>query len=158
MQAINTLELVHFSKDYVDVLHDFDLPDEQSQFTALPKDISIEMVGQYPIIILSDNIPVGFFVLHSTERVKEYSSNPNAMLLTAFSIDHKQQGKGYAKKGMLALSNFIKREFKGCDEVVLVVNHKNIPAQNLYLKVGFVDHGERKMGPIGEQIVMNLHI
>ncbi|MGG2055149.1 GNAT family N-acetyltransferase [Lysinibacillus pakistanensis] len=158
MQAINTLELVHFSKDYVDVLHDFDLPDEQSQFTALPKDISIEMVGQYPIIILSDNIPVGFFVLHSTERVKEYSSNPNAMLLTAFSIDHKQQGKGYAKKGMLALSNFIKREFKECDEVVLVVNHKNIPAQNLYLKVGFVDHGERKMGPIGEQIVMNLHI
>ncbi|WP_286925162.1 MULTISPECIES: GNAT family N-acetyltransferase [Lysinibacillus] len=158
MQAINTLELVHFSKDYVDVLHDFDLPDEQSQFTALPKDISIEMVGQYPIIILSDNIPVGFFVLHSTERVKEYSSNPNAMLLTAFSIDHKQQGKGYAKKGMLALSNFIKREFKECDEVVLVVNHKNIPAQNLYLKVGFVDHGERKMGPIGEQIVMKLHI
>jgi len=158
MQAINTLELVHFSKDYVDVLHDFDLPDEQSQFTALPKDISIEMVGQYPIIILSDNIPVGFFVLHSTERVKEYSSNPNAMLLTAFSIDHKQLGKGYAKKGMLALSNFIKREFKECDEVVLVVNHKNIPAQNLYLKVGFVDHGERRMGPIGEQIVMNLHI
>jgi len=158
MQAINTLELVHFSEDYVDVLHDFDLPDEQSQFTALPKDISIEMVGQYPIVILSDNVPVGFFVLHSTERVKEYSSNPNAMLLTAFSIDHKQQGKGYAKKGMLALSNFIKMEFKECNEVVLVVNHKNIPAHNLYLKVGFVDHGERRMGPIGEQIVMNLHI
>ena len=158
MQTINTIELVHFSEDYVDVLHDFDLPEEQSQFTALPKEISIEMVGQYPIVILSDNVPVGFFVLHATERVKEYSSNPNAMLLTAFSIDHKQQGKGYAKKGMLALSNFIKREFKECDEVVLVVNHKNIPAQNLYLKVGFVDHGERKMGPIGEQIVMNLHI
>jgi len=158
MQTINTIELVHFSEDYVDVLHDFDLPEEQSQFTALPKEISIEMVGQYPIVILSDNVPVGFFVLHATERVKEYSSNPNAMLLTALSIDHKQQGNGYAKKGMLALSDFIKREFKECHEVVLVVNHKNIPAQNLYLKVGFVDHGERRMGPIGEQIVMNLHI
>lgn len=158
MQTINTIELVHFSEDYVDVLHDFDLPKEQSQFTALPKEISIEMVGQYPIVILSDNVPVGFFVLHATERVKEYSSNPNAMLLTALSIDHKQQGKGYAKKGMLVLSDFIKREFKECNEVVLVVNHKNIPAQNLYLKVGFVDHGERRIGPIGEQIVMNLHI
>ena len=158
MQTINTIELVHFSEDYVDVLHDFDLPKEQSQFTALPKEISIEMVGQYPIVILSDNVPVGFFVLHATERVKEYSSNPNAMLLTALSIDHKQQGKGYAKKGMLVLSDFIKREFKECNEVVLGVNHKNIPAQNLYLKVGFVDHGERRLGPIGEQIVMNLHI
>ncbi len=158
MQTINTIELVHFSEDYVDVLHDFDLPKEQSQFTALPKEISIEMVGQYPLVILSDNVPVGFFVLHATGRVKEYSSNPNAMLLTALSIDHKQQGKGYAKKGMLVLSDFIKREFKECNEVVLVVNHKNIPAQNLYLKVGFVDHGERRIGPIGEQIVMNLHI
>lgn len=158
MQKTNAIELVHFSEDYVDVLNDFELPEEQCQFTALPKEISIDMVGQYPIVILSDNVPVGFFVLHATERVKEYSSNPNAMLLTALSIDHKQQGNGYAKKGMLALSEFIKRVFKECNEVVLVVNHKNIPAQNLYLKVGFVDNGERRMGPIGEQIVMNLNL
>ena len=157
MQKTNTIELVHFSEDFVDVLNDFELPEEQCQFTALPKEISIDMVGQYPIVILSDNVPVGFFVLHATERVKEYSSNPNAMLLTALSIDHKQQGNGYAKKGMLALSEFIQRVFKECNEVVLVVNHKNIPAQNLYLKVGFVDNGERRMGPIGEQIVMNLN-
>ncbi|MGE7917237.1 GNAT family N-acetyltransferase [Lysinibacillus xylanilyticus] len=158
MQKTNTIELVHFSEDFVDVLNDFELPEEQCQFTALPKEISIDMVGQYPIVILSDDVPVGFFVLHATERVKEYSSNPNAMLLTALSIDHKQQGNGYAKKGMLALSEFIKRVFKECNEVVLVVNHKNIPAQNLYLKVGFADNGERRMGPIGEQIVMNLNI
>lgn len=55
-------------------------------------------MGQYPIVILSNKIPVGFFVLHTTERVQEYSSNPQAMLLTALSMDHKQQGKGYAKK------------------------------------------------------------
>ncbi|MEY9979092.1 GNAT family N-acetyltransferase [Lysinibacillus sp. RC79] len=158
MQKTNTIELVHFSEEYVDILNDFELPEEQSQFTALPNEISIEMVGQYPIVILSDSVPVGFFVLHATERVKEYSNNPNAMLLTALSIDHKQQGNGYAKKGMLVLSEFIKREFKKCNEVVLVVNHKNIPAQNLYLKVGFVDNGERRIGRIGEQIVMNLNI
>ncbi|MCY9549838.1 hypothetical protein [Lysinibacillus xylanilyticus] len=65
----------------MDILNDFELPDEQSQFTALPKDISIDMVGQYPIVILSDNIPVGFFVLHATERVKEYSNNPKLFQL-----------------------------------------------------------------------------
>ncbi|MFJ7731725.1 GNAT family N-acetyltransferase [Lysinibacillus sp. NPDC097231] len=158
MQKTSAIELVHFLEDYVDVLNNFELPNEQSRFTALPKEISIEKVGQYPIVILSDNVPVGFFVLHATERVKEYSNNPKAMLLTALSIDHKHQGNGYAKKGMLALSEFIKGKFKECDEVVLVVNHKNIPAQNLYLNVGFVDNGERRMGPIGEQIVMNLYI
>lgn len=158
MQKTNTIELAHFSEEHVAILNAFELPEEQRQFTALPKEISIEMVGQYPIVILSDHVPVGFFVLYATERVKEYSNNPNAMLLTALSIDHKQQGNGYAKKGMLALSEFMKREFKEYNEVVLVVNHKNIPAQNLYLKAGFVDNGERRMGRIGEQIVMNLYI
>lgn len=156
MQETTNIELVHFSESYVEQLNRFELPEEQHQFTALPKEISIEKVGQYPIVILSGGVPVGFFVLHATDRVQAYSSNPQAMLLTALSIDHQQQGKGYAKRAMLALANFVKQEFKECNEVVLVVNQKNRAAQNLYIKVGFVDHGERRMGPIGEQIVMNL--
>ncbi|QSB09815.1 GNAT family N-acetyltransferase [Lysinibacillus fusiformis] len=156
MQKTTSIALVHFSKNYVEQLNRFELPEEQHQFTALPKEIAIEKVGQYPIVILSDDVPVGFFVLHATDRVKEYSSNPQAMLLTALSIDHQQQGKGYAKMAMFALADFVKQEFKECNEVVLVVNHKNIAAQNLYIKVGFVDHGVRRMGPIGEQTVLNL--
>ncbi|MFJ7919210.1 GNAT family N-acetyltransferase [Lysinibacillus fusiformis] len=158
MQDTINIELVHFSEDYADQLHEFELPVEQHQFTALPKEITIEKVGQYPIVILSNKIPVGFFLLHTTERVQEYSSNPQAMLLTALSMDHKQQGKGYAKKAMLLLADFVNHEFKEFNEVVLVVNHKNIAAQNLYLNVGFEDNGERRMGPIGEQIVMQLHL
>ncbi len=156
MQKTANIELVHFSEDYVEQLHSFELPEDQHQFTALPKEISIETVGQYPIVILSDHVPVGFFVLHATDRVKEYSTNPNAMLLTALSIDHQQQGMGYAKKAMFALTDFVKQHFNECNEVVLVVNHKNIAAQHLYHKVGFIDNGERRMGPIGEQIVMQL--
>ncbi|KUF35777.1 MULTISPECIES: GNAT family protein [Lysinibacillus] len=156
MQTTTSIELVHFSEDYAEQLNSFELPEEQHQFTALPKEITIEKVGQYPIVILSNHVPVGFFVLHATDRVKEYSSNPQAMLLTALSIDYQQQGKGYAKKAMFALADFVKQEFKECNEVVLVVNHKNTAAQHLYAKVGFVDHGERRIGPIGEQIVMNL--
>ena len=70
-------------------------PEEQEQFTALPIH-SLEMTHErHPIVILINNEPVGFFVLHSSDRVKEYSDNPKAMLLTSFSINHSHQGKGF---------------------------------------------------------------
>ncbi|WHY85816.1 GNAT family N-acetyltransferase [Neobacillus novalis] len=150
------VELKHVSNDYLEVLNSFELPEEQVQFTALPRKILQVAEGQHRIVILSENEPVGFFLLHSTERVKEYSDNPNAMLLTALSVNHAKQGKGYAKQGMLLLSDFVKAEFPTCDEIVLAVNHKNIPAQRLYSRVGFEDTGKRRMGSIGEQFIMNL--
>ena len=150
------IELKYFSAEYLHVLNSFELPEEQGQFTALPRQILEVNEGQHRIVILSENEPVGFFLLHSTERVKEYSDNPKAMLLTALSVNHAKQGKGYAKQGMLLLKNFVKTDFPNCDEIVLVVNYKNIPAQKLYLKVGFEDTGKRKIGPKGEQFVMNL--
>ena len=101
MQETTNIELVHFSESYVEQLNRFELPEEQHQFTALPQEISIEKVGQYPIVILSGGVPVAF-VLHATDRVQQYSSNPQAMLLTALSIDH-QQGRGYAKRLCLHL-------------------------------------------------------
>ncbi|MBT2606002.1 GNAT family N-acetyltransferase [Bacillus sp. ISL-53] len=158
MEKVDYVELKHFSNEYLDVLNSFELPEEQVQFTALPNKILEATEGQHRIVILSENEPVGFFLLHSTERVKEYSDNPKAMLLTALSVNHAKQGKGYAKQGMLLLSDFVKSEFPNCDEIVLVVNHKNLPAQQLYLKVGFQDTGKRKIGPIGEQFIMNLSV
>lgn len=140
-------------------LSEFELPKEQSQFTALPKNVLSELKnGQFPIVIECEGVPVGFFLLHSTERVKEYTDNPNALLLTALSIDHRQQRKGYAKNGMLTLPSFVRGEFGFCNEVILAVNHKNIPAQRLYSSVGFIDTGKRKVGPIGEQVIMSLQI
>ncbi|WP_456276555.1 GNAT family N-acetyltransferase [Bacillus sp. AK128] len=158
MIIADSIHLVHFSNIYTEALNSFELPEEQSQFTALPSEITEVKEGQYRIVILSEDQPVGFFVLHSTERVKEYTDNPKAMLLTALSINHINQGKGYAKKGMIILSDFVKSKFPTCNEIILAVNHKNIPAQQLYLKVGFVDTGRRKIGPIGEQIIMNLSL
>ena len=125
-------------------------PEEQEQFTALPIH-SLEMTHErHPIVILINNEPVGFFVLHSSDRVKEYSDNPKAMLLTSFSINHSHQGKGFAKRGMQQIEDFVKRKFPACDEIVLAVNKRNIAAQKLYEKVGYKDTGRRKMGKIGE--------
>ena len=44
------------------------------------------------------------------------------------------------------------------NEVVLKVNEKYSSTQNLYEKVGFQDKGLRRMGPIGQQIIMHLPI
>lgn len=158
MENINSVELKHFSSEYLTGLNSFVLTDEQKQFSALPNKFVEAIDGQHRIVILSDNTPVGFFLLNSNERVKKYSTNQNAMLLTALSINQTAQGKGYAKKGMSLLNEFVKLEFPRCDEIVLVVDKENIPAQNLYLKVGFEDTNERQIGRIGEEIIMRLSI
>jgi RimJ/RimL family protein N-acetyltransferase len=150
------VELKRYNPEYLETLKTFQLPQEQAQFTALPIEMLETTPVRHPIVILSNGEPVGFFVLHSSDRVKEYTDNPNAMLLTAFSINHSQQGKGFAQKGMEQLKDFVHQEFPICNEIVLAVNHKNIAAQKLYQKVGYKDTGRRKMGPIGEQFIYHL--
>ncbi|SOC13438.1 acetyltransferase (GNAT) family protein [Ureibacillus xyleni] len=155
---MDTISLRHFEKNHLEILKSFHLPAEQKKFTALPIDILEETEGKHPIVIVYGDAPVGFFLLHNSNRVKEYSANPHALLLTAFSINHLEQGKGFAKKAMQKLSNFVKSEFPSYNEIVLAVNYKNIPAQELYRKVGFYDTGERKIGPIGEQYIMKMKV
>ncbi|CAH0347069.1 GNAT family N-acetyltransferase [Bacillus sp. CECT 9360] len=160
MKTLNEVELHVYKSEYSELLKTFKLPEDQEQFTALP--LTIEMLEithvRHPIVILSENVPVGFFVLHSSARVKEYTDNPNAMLLTALSINHTQQGKGYAKKGMELLKSFVNQEFPECNEIVLAVNKRNIPAQKLYERVGYEDTGRRKVGKIGEQLILSLSV
>ena len=158
MVDINVVVIKRFSNEYLTELNSFVLTDEQKQFSALPSKFEEVTDGQHRIVILSDNTPVGFFLLNSNERVKKYSNNLNALLLSALSINQTAQGKGYAKKGMSLLPEFVKSEFPLCDEIVLVVDKENIPAQNLYLKVGFEDTRERRIGRIGEEITMSLSI
>lgn len=155
MNKTDFIELKHLSNKHIDRLQSFKLPEEQSQFTSLPINFVYVSEGQHRIVILKHNEPVGFFILHSTDRVKEYSNNHYAMLLTSFSINYSQQGKGYAKQALNLLKQFVSAEFPNCNEIVLAVNHKNITAQQLYKRVGFQDTGKRKVGPIGEQFIMN---
>ncbi|WP_010096883.1 GNAT family N-acetyltransferase [Ornithinibacillus scapharcae] len=155
MPNTDVVELKHFTEEHTQQLCTFELPMEQGQFTSLPKNYLEITEGQHRIVIVHHLVPVGFFLLHATERVKEYTDNPNAMLLTSLSINHKEQGKGYARHAMNILRRFVLEEFPNCNEIILAVNHKNIAAQRLYAKVGFQDTGKRKMGPIGEQFILN---
>ncbi|TVX88416.1 GNAT family N-acetyltransferase [Paenibacillus agilis] len=150
------VKLAFYRSDHFASLQMFQLPQEQEKFTALPIEmLAVVTEGQYRIVIEHDSEAVGFFMLHATERVKQYSNNPHAMLLTALSIDHAQQGRGFAKQGMKKLSAFVKEHFSSCNEIVLAVNHRNAAAQQLYLNVGFKDSGRRKEGPLGEQWIMS---
>ena len=154
MEKMKSVELKHYSSEYTKELNGFALTEEQLQFSALPSIFEEMNEGQHRIVILNDQIPVGFFILNSNERVKKYSTNLNAMLLTALSINHREQGKGFAKEGMSLLVPFVQTEFPTCDEIVLVVDQANIPAQKLYVKVGFEDTNERLVGRVGEEIIM----
>ena len=156
MEKTDFIELKHLSSEHIGRLHSFELPEKQNRFTSLPINFVNVSEGQFRIVILHHNEPVGFFLLHATERVKNYTDNQQAMLLTSLSINHSQQGKGYAKQAMNLLKKFAADEFPNCNELVLAVNHKNIAAKQLYKKVGFQDTGKRKVGPIGEQFIMNL--
>ncbi|MCF6409466.1 GNAT family N-acetyltransferase [Pseudalkalibacillus salsuginis] len=156
MDTSHEVHLQRYKPEHLSFLKAFTLPEEQAKFTALPSEVIEVKKGQHPIVLSDLSKPVGFFLLHANERVKEYSDNPDAMLLTALSINHMEQGKGYAKKGMYELRDFVKNEFPTCTEIVLAVNHKNLPAQQLYLKAGFINTGRTKMGSIGKQFIYSL--
>lgn len=155
-----TINLVPYHSKYDAALQAFHLPPEQIQFSALPNTyLRTIKPGQHRIVMTdSTDQPVGFFLLHETERVQDYSSNPQAMLLTALTVNQCEQGKGYANQAMELVSPYIQTHFPDKNEIILAVNKKNIAAQKLYTKSGFFDTGERRIGHIGEQMLMNCKI
>ncbi|MGN5652042.1 GNAT family N-acetyltransferase [Bacillus sp. Brlt_9] len=156
------IQLVPFKEKYKEVIQTFTLPSEQVRFTLDPSELLEKAKSDRTknvIVILDYNgVPVGLFALQTGDRVQEFTDNQDALLLTSFSINHNRQRKGYAEKSLALLQGFVKCYFPIKNEVVLAVNEKNIPAQNLYEKVGFQDKGFRRMGPIGQQIIMHLPI
>ena len=155
------ITLALYNETYEHKLKDFHLPEEQLQFTSLPlnkiQNPSISPDTRH-IVILSDDTPVGYFALENGDKLRKYSSNPKARLLTSFSIDARHQGQGIAKEGLNQLPGFMRENLPETDEVVLGVNKRNQAAISLYLKTGFTDHDEVYVGPKGPQHVLHLNI
>ncbi|OZB93610.1 GNAT family N-acetyltransferase [Paenibacillus sp. XY044] len=159
--TIDNVRLALYHPEHEAALEAFTLPKEQHEFTALPGEViqkALERKERHPIVILGEEGPVGFFVLDTGEDRRQYSDNPNALLLRAFSIDHKHQGHGYATKSLLGLKEFVKKHFRTADEVVLAVNMRNAAARHVYLKAGFRDEGRTRMGPAGPQHILVLGV
>ncbi|PES74405.1 GNAT family N-acetyltransferase [Bacillus cereus] len=156
------IQLVPYKEQYKEIIQSFTLPSEQVQFTANPGELlekaKNDRTKNVVVILDYSGVPVGVFALQTGDRVQEFTENKDAILLTSFSVNHNKQRKGYAKKTLALLQYFVKNYYPIINEVILAVNEKNIPAQKLYKKVGFQDKGFRRMGPIGQQIIMHLPI
>ncbi|MFS0892589.1 GNAT family N-acetyltransferase [Peribacillus frigoritolerans] len=155
------MQLYFYDDRFENAIEYYELNEEQLHYTGQPKDcikLSNEDSERYSILAMEEDKLVTFFVLHRNEGVKPYSNNNNSILLRAFSTDSRHQGKGYAKKALMLLPEFVKENFSGTNEIVLAVNLKNEAAQGLYKKCGFVDEGVRRMGKKGELIIMSCHL
>lgn len=155
---MTTVTLDFYKEKYKAKLTDYHLSEEQSKYASEPLKAILkceEDKTRYPIVILYNREPAGFFVLQGWEGVKAYSDNKEAILIRSFSVNNTFQGKGIAKKSLIILDSFLKKHFPSKNEIILAVNHKNIIAQHVYKSVGFIDKGERVMGSKGELFIFH---
>jgi RimJ/RimL family protein N-acetyltransferase len=158
---MGNVALTFFEEIHREALNAFYLVEDQKKFTALPSDAlkqCEEDPSRNPVVITESDVPVGFFVLHAGENIRDFTANPLAMVIRALSINQSEQGKGYAKEAMLQLPAFVSNHFPEVNELILSVNFKNESAKKLYEKVGFQDRGQIKHGPVGPQYVLHLDI
>lgn len=151
------MELQSFNTSYQYLINGYQLVESQLQFTGHPREcVKLSSNSRTPILAIVEGKLVTYFDLHQHEGVAPYSDNCNAILVRAFSTEVHEQGKGYAKKALQLLPEYVQKNFPHINEIVLAVNIANTAAQNLYKKCGFKDYGVRRQGPKGELIVMSL--
>jgi RimJ/RimL family protein N-acetyltransferase len=158
---MGNVALTFFDEIHREALNAFNLAENQKKFTAMPSDalkVCEEDPGRTPVVIMVSGRPAGFFVLHLGENIRDFTANPNAMVIRALSINQKEQGKGYAKEAMLQLPAFVSTHFSEINELILAVNFKNESAKKLYEKAGFQDRGQIKHGPVGPQYVLHYDV
>ena len=155
------MELVKYKPQYDHLINDYYLPAEQLYYSAMPAEaveISKNNNDRHTILGMDDGELVTFFILHENEAVQPYSDQTNDILVRSFSTNYKHQGKGYAKKTLELLPDFMKEFLPHIDAIVLGVNVKNTAGQSLYKKCSYLDEGNRVMGGKGEMIVMKYYL
>lgn len=155
------MQLYFYNDTFQQAVDEYQITEDQLRFTGSPKEcteLSLNNPDRFAILAVENGNLVTYFNLHKNEGVNPYSNNPNAILLRAFSTDTRHLGKGYAKKALKILPNFVREHFTDINEIVLAVNVQNEVAQNLYKKCGYVDEGARTMGPKGELIIMSYYL
>ncbi len=138
----------------------YSLDEGQQRFTATV-DHALKNIEErngseaFPVTILEDHIPVGFFVLDFGKDKLDLTDHENAVLVRSLSVNPKMQGKGIGKIAMMQLDDFVKANFKDCPEIVLAVNQKNELAYHIYLKAGYIFDGKTRIGRSGPQYLMH---
>lgn len=150
---------LHFYKpeDFSGV--NYTLNEIQSQYTSTAE-FAIERIKErndgkgFSITIFEDEKPAGYFALDFGDDKFELTDNPNSVLLRSLSINPDFQGMGIGKSAMIQVDDFIRENFKDCDEIVLAVNENNSSAYELYVRVGYQYDGKTRIGRSGPQRLM----
>lgn len=156
----NEITLAFYEESHRAGVMAYTLPEEQLQFTALPKAV-FERLGQRvdahakPVTILKDGFPVGFLVLDYGDDKLDLTENTNALLIRSLSLNPLYQGYGYGKHAMMLIGEFVKKHYAHVNELVLAVNTDNTSAFRLYLGVGYKYDGRQCKGIRGMQYVMS---
>lgn len=141
----------------------YELSEFQSQLTRLPVYSILERGDdsdpeKFPVTILFNDLPVGYFVLDFGKDKLTLTENENSILIRSVSLNPQFQGKGIAKEAFNKITQFANENFPSSDELVLTVNFKNETAHQLYLKIGFIDEGKTSENRNGPQHVLSKKI
>ncbi|UXD69760.1 GNAT family N-acetyltransferase [Sphingobacterium faecium] len=155
IENLSSVSLVNYEDAHYEHLS-YELDETQRRFTkTVYQNIKVEEVhkinNKYPITILYQENPVGFFLLDRTVDHLIVTGNPNSILLRGLSLNPNFQGKGIAKQALLLVDSFVKIIAEDIDEIVLTVNIENRYAYHLYLQMDYKDTGRFKNGRYGLQ-------
>lgn len=161
------LTLSVLQEDHRIDLLSYGLPDEQLQFTALPRQVFERIAfrnaqndfAARPVSILYAGKAIGMFVLDRGGDLRLWTENKNAVFLRSLSLNPSYQGKGFGKKAMSLIPEFAQAIFAPIviNEIVLGVNRGNEIANSLYTKLGYRALGFNMNPPFVGQIMMKLN-
>ncbi|WP_042346132.1 GNAT family N-acetyltransferase [Bacillus massiliigorillae] len=157
-KGIGTIELVFYEEKYKEKICNYQLDEIQRNFTTLPCEALTSCENDafsFPIVILKDEQPIGFFVLQAGEAIRYLTELDNMMLIRSVSVNPSFQGLGYAQDAMKLLPEFVKKNYPGVLELFLIVNFKNKRAEHVYIKAGYIDRGIRRQDPSGFKKILH---
>ena len=106
-----------------------------------------EYVASNAVSIAQSKIQKGWIIkaIYANEMVGftmyGYSEVDSCYEVCRLMIDYKYQKKGYGKLALLKVIEEMKK-IENCNEIYLSFDPKNVDAQRLYEKIGFVDTGK----------------
>jgi len=99
--------------------------------------------------LLSDEKPVGFFLLKRDDCLPHWAQEALTATLHALQVDHREQGKGLGKACLQALPAALRLKWPDITQLMLSVDADNSAAIGLYTGQGWIDTGEAYSGRIG---------
>lgn len=160
---MNTLTLNFYESRHLNDVTGYTLPAEQISFTALPEAV-FERLEQRtdsdarPVTIMLSGVPIGFFVLDYGTDKYDLTSNTDSLLVRSLSVNPIYQGKGYGKKAMELIDDFVQEHYPAVNELVLAVNAGNDTAFKMYVAVGYAYEGKTREGIMGTQLLLSKKI